>query len=187
MSLPSRRSSPTGFPVTVGIAEHARAGRRASGTPRRGGCRTRSADPRARRRPPASAAPMCNGRSTVYLPDLYRSISSACARSRRAARRAREIEVLPDAQFDAQLVVQGAHVSGALENSWSAYTTKSPTRMAAPSPNRRASPRPPSVAMHRCERVVHRGFATSQRRAVHHVVVHEGERMQQLDAPRPRR
>ena len=58
---------------------------------------------------------------------------------------------------------------------------RSPTRTLTPSPNRRASP-PPRPAMGLVEVAVQRRLAPTSGRAVHDVVVEEGEAVQQLDA-----
>ena len=72
--------------------------------------------------------------------------------------------------------------SGAPATKWSAYTwARSPTRIATPSPNRRGSPRQRSIDVAVTEVEVHRARAAPGGRAVHDVVVHERERLQQLE------
>ena len=90
VSLPSRRSSPTGLPVTSASPNTpSRSSRSWNASPSGSPIAVSGARSSASR--PASAAPRCSGRSTVYLPDLYRSMrarrsGSRCSRSRSPTR-----------------------------------------------------------------------------------------------------
>ena len=145
VGLPSRRSSPTGLPVSVFVAERAEqvvaeleglAERKAvARTAARRVAASYLARP-ARRRGGGAARP-------CTCPTCTARCARAAPRSRSPSRRAHEVEVLADVELDAQLVPHRDRRCGGAPRSSCRRTraARSPIRIATPSPKRRASPR----------------------------------------------
>ena len=177
VGLPSRRSSPTGLPVTA-VSPNARGHRRGVGMPHPSAIQWPTTGRTAPGYRPASVAPRCKGRSTVYFPDLYvamcraglmrRSVPSWCRRGRATDRHT--------ARYGARrrsLARLAAHLATGCRRT----RTRSRRRaIANPSPNRRAGPVPQASFVLTGELAVHGVAAVAQLRAVHDVVVQQRAR-----------
>ena len=182
VGLPSRRSSPTGLPVVASSPKTPSRSSRSwkaspSGRPKALNASTRSASA------PARAAPRCKGRSTVYAPDLYRATRRARSTGRpprHAPTTSRYWPIISSVRSSSQTAPtstpRGADEPiGAGEGQ---VADKDADTLTEPS----SLPPPPGPAMGLVERAMQRRLAATSGRAVHDVVVEEGEAVQQLDA-----